>query len=380
MTTTTTTTATTTVTTNETTITTNPRIHIIGLFHTQTNQKYSHCAFTGKVLRFSKMMQAQGYEIIEYSNEGCESDPDEHVTILSKLEFDQFYKNRSENEFHGNYAKVTSESHELFEKRLIFEMYKRLQLSDFICHPFGICHQNLLQIFSNNFHIESGIGYPQTMQNTYKIYESYAWLHHHQGRENRSGKNYEWVIPNYFDLDEWIPSYTPGTYIAFLGRICVEKGMDTILEIAKHSKWPIKIHGQGDPTPWAHPNIIYGGAINGKARSDFLRNARAVLMPTVFTEPFGGSGVEGMLCGTPLIAVDYGAFTETIIDGVTGFRCHTLKDWLEAIDNVEKLDRNKIADVTRSRYSLDACGKKYDKIFKDLSNLRKKGWYELELN
>jgi glycosyltransferase involved in cell wall biosynthesis len=47
-------------------------------------------------------------------------------------------------------------------------------------------------------------------------------------------------------------------------------------------------------------------------------------MPRCYIEPFGGSGVEVLLCGTPLIAVDYGAFTETIIDGVNGFRCHTL--------------------------------------------------------
>ena len=358
--------------------TTKPIIHIYGLFHTQTNQKYSHCAFTGKVLRFSKMMRAQGYKIIEYSNEGCESNPDEHVTIFSKSEFDQFYKNRSEKEFHGNYARMDGEPHKLFEKKLIFEMYKRLEPTDFICHPFGICHHNLLKFFPNNFHIESGIGYTETIPDTFKIFESYAWLHHQQGIDKRSGKNYEWVVPNYYDLDEWEPSYTPGKYIAFLGRICKEKGMDIIAEIANHSKCTIKICGQGDPTPWTHQNIIYGGPINGNARSEFLRNAKAVLMPTVFTEPFGGSGVEGMLCGTPLIAVDYGAFTETIIDGVTGFRCRTLKDWIEAIDNVEKLDRIKIAEIARSRYSLEACGKKYNKIFKDLSNLRKKGWYELE--
>jgi len=354
------------------------KIHIIGLFHTQINHRYSHCAYTGKILRFSKMMREQGYKIIEYSNEGSESGSDEHVTILSKIEFDKFYKNRQETEFHGNYAIMNSESHELFDKRLVFEMYKRIQPYDFICHPFGICHQNLLQIFPHNFHVETGIGYPETIKNTYKIYESYAWLHYHQGKENRNGKNYEWVVPNYFDLDEWIPSYSQGTYIAFFGRICVEKGMNTVIEIAKHSKWPIKIHGQGDPSPWIHPNIIYGGPISGKDRSDFLRNARAILMPTVYTEPFGGSGVEAMLCGTPLIAVDYGAFTETIVEGVTGFRCNTLKDWLEALDNVEKLDRFKIADITRSRYSLDVCGKKYAKIFNDISNLRKKGWYELE--
>jgi SAM-dependent methyltransferase len=84
-----------------------------------------------------------------------------------------------------------------------------------------------------------------------------------------------------------------------------------------------------------------------------------------------------MLCGTPLIAVDYGAFTETIIDGVTGFRCHTLQDWIDAIDNAGDLDRRVVAETARSRYSLEACGKKYDKIFKDINNLNRKGWYQL---
>jgi glycosyltransferase involved in cell wall biosynthesis len=231
--------------------------------------------------------------------------------------------------------------------------------------------------FPSHQHVETGIGYPTLMPNSFRIFESYAWMHHHQGQENRQGKNYEWVVPNYFDLDEWEPSYKPGEYLAFLGRICSVKGMDTIKEIANYSPWPIVLHGQGDPTPWEHPNIEYRGPISGKARSEFLRNARAALMPTNFTEPFAGSGVEAMLCGTPLIAVDYGAFTETILDGVTGFRCHTLQDWIDAIDNAGDLSRRMVANVARSRYSLEACGKKYDKIFKDINNLNKKGWYQL---
>jgi glycosyltransferase involved in cell wall biosynthesis len=226
-------------------------------------------------------------------------------------------------------------------------------------------------------HVETGIGYPTLMPNSFRIFESYAWMHYHQGQEKRQGKNYEWVIPNYFDLAEWEPSYKPGKYLAFLGRICSAKGMDTIKEIANYSPWPIVLHGQGDPTPWKHPNIEYRGPITGKARSDFLRNARAALMPTNFTEPFAGSGVEAMLCGTPLIAVDYGAFTETIIDGVTGFRCHTLQDWIDAIHNAGNLNRVTVANTARMRYSLETCGKKYDKIFKDINNLNKKGWYQL---
>jgi glycosyltransferase involved in cell wall biosynthesis len=101
-------------------------------------------------------------------------------------------------------------------------------------------------------------------------------------------------------------------------------------------------------------------------------------MPTVFTEPFGGSGVEGMLCGTPLISVDYGAFTETVVEGVTGYRCHTLKDWLSAIDKVGDLDRTLIASFAQKQYSLSACGSKYAKVFNDLENLHNQGWYTLD--
>lgn len=354
------------------------RLHLIGIFHTQATSKYSHCAFTGKALRFPRMMQAYGYEVIEYSNEGSEAGADEFVPILSKEEFDELYGNRKDTDFHGDDATIGSKGHAMFEERVVVELRKRLEKEDIICHPFGHAHQVLMEKFPDHHHVETGIGYPTLMPNSFRIFESYAWMHYHQGKENRQGRNYEWVVPNYFDLNEWEPSYEEGKYLAFLGRICSAKGMDTIKEIASYSSIPIVIHGQGDPAPWNHPNIIYGGPLTGQERSDFLRGAKAALMPTNFTEPFGGSGVEAMLCGTPLISVDYGAFTETVIDEVTGYRCHTLQDWLDALDKVDNLDRRVVADISRSRYSLEACGKKYDKIFKDINNLWKKGWYEIK--
>ena len=322
------------------------------------------------------MMQF-GYEVIEYSNHGSQANATEHVEILSEQEFNSFYGKRKTTDFHGDDAVVGSEGHALFEKRLIDNLGKRLGKEDIICHPFGHAHHKVTEEFPNHQHVETGIGYPTLMLNSFKIFESYAWMHYHQGKENRQGKNYEWVVPNYFDLSDWEPCYEEGKYLAFLGRICSAKGMDTIKELANHSPWPIVIHGQGDPTPWSHPNIKYGGPLTGRERSDFLRKARAALMPTNFTEPFGGSGVEAMLCGTPLIAVDYGAFTETIVDGVTGFRCHTLQDWIDAINNVENLDRKAVATIARSRYSLEECGAKYDKIFKSINDLNRAGWYQL---
>jgi glycosyltransferase involved in cell wall biosynthesis len=87
--------------------------------------------------------------------------------------------------------------------------------------------------------------------------------------------------------------------------------------------------------------------------------------------------VEAMLCGTPVVSVDYGAMTETIAEGVMGYRCHTLQDWIDGINDVGDLDRAAIAARARATYSLDACGKRYDKIFKQLNDLYRKGWYEL---
>lgn len=355
-----------------------PTLHLIGLFHTQSTTKFSHCAFTGKALRFPKMMQLAGYKIIEYSNEGSESTADEHVTMLSKDVFEALFEGRKKTDFYGDNASIGSAAHTMFQGALIRELKKRVEPTDIICHPFGHAHEILLSEFPYNQHVETGIGYPTLMEGSFRIFESYAWMHYHQGKAGRNGANYEWVIPNYFDLEEWEPKYDRGNYIAFLGRICPNKGLDTVLEIARRSPYPVKIAGQGDPSPWSHPNLEYLGPLSGKKRSDFLRNAYCAVMPTVYTEPFGGSGVEAMLCGTPLIAVDYGAFTETVKQGVTGFRCRTLREWVDAIDNVRYLDRKVVANTSRSLYSLETCSKQYDEVFTSLYELHDKGWYSCD--
>ena len=65
------------------------RLHIFGLPHTITRDEYSHCAFTGKIQRFSPMMKSVGYEVYYYGNEGSITDADVQVDILSLNEFNQ---------------------------------------------------------------------------------------------------------------------------------------------------------------------------------------------------------------------------------------------------------------------------------------------------
>jgi glycosyltransferase involved in cell wall biosynthesis len=357
-----------------------PTLHLIGIFHTIHNQAYSHCAFTGKALRFSKMMQMRGYPVVEYANEGSESEALEKIVILSRKELQEMTGERKKTDFYADLATVGTPHHTEFESRLVSFMRHRVQPGDIICHPFGHAHSRLLNDFPKNLHVETGIGYPTLVDGTIKIFESYAWRHYHAGKDGREGNNYEWVIPNYFDINDWQPSFAPGSYYAFLGRIGAHKGLNTLLEIARHLPEggpKIVLCGQGDATPWLHPNIEYRGPISGTERSEYLRNAICSLMPTTFIEPFGGSGVEGLLCGTPLIATDYGAFAETVQHGFNGFRCKTLEDWLEALEAVTQLDRAAVSNAARETYSLEACSKRYDDAFEKIHQLYDKGWYTL---
>lgn len=359
-----------------------PTLHLVGIFHTKHTTAYSHCAFTGKALRFAKMMRMYGYRVIEYANAGSESVADERVEMLTHDEFENLLGSRDHKAFHGDDATLGTPHHKLFEDRLVAATQQRVKPRDIICHPFGHAHSRLLHDFPANTHVETGIGYPTLVDGTIKIFESYAWRHYHAGKDGRQGAHYEFVVPNYFDIDDWQPSFAPGKYYAFLGRIDKCKGLDTLYEIAKelpvgenHPK--IVLCGQGDYTRWAHPNIVYKGPLKGAERSEFMRQAICSLMPTEFIEPFGGSGVEGLLCGTPLIATDYGAFTETVQHGINGFRCKTLADWLSALSRAHTLDRAAVAKAARGTYSLEACGALYDDAFQKIYQLYDKGWYTL---
>jgi glycosyltransferase involved in cell wall biosynthesis len=105
----------------------------------------------------------------------------------------------------------------------------------------------------------------------------------------------------------------------------------------------------------------------------------AAVFPTAFVEPFCGAAVEAQLCGTPVITKDYGAQTETIEQGVTGLRCHTLADYgvglQMAIDG--KFDRTYIRDRAVRLYSLEAVGRQYSYAFKTILDVHNgaNGWY-----
>jgi glycosyltransferase involved in cell wall biosynthesis len=366
------------------------RLHLLGLPHTQTTNEFSHCAFTGKVKRFSPMMQSVGYEVIHYGVEGAYSGAkyninvmmyDEWMHIRSKL-FKEIYGDRDSmpSDFIGDLANTGNELYRTFNTQLKKELYKNLDNDDIICLPFGHGHEGAISEFPHA-KVETGIGYPNAYQ-PYKVFESYAWYHYTIGRQDITGNDYNWVIPNYFDVSEWDFVSTPKDYVAYFGRISDGKGLSIVYEVARaRPDLNFVICGQGDPEPYLRaPNIIYKPPIHGTERSEFLGNAMAVLMPTRYVEPFGGVTVEAELCGTPVIGSSYGSFTETIEHGMTGYRCHTLGDYLAALEKIEAgtISREYVRNFAATRYDMYNLAHDYDRVFKQVSELKGLGWYSYE--
>jgi glycosyltransferase involved in cell wall biosynthesis len=108
-----------------------------------------------------------------------------------------------------------------------------------------------------------------------------------------------------------------------------------------------------------------------------MMRAQALIMPTTYVEPFGNVAIEAMACGTPVICTDWGAMTETVIHGKTGYRCRTFQEFIEASYCVKHLDPNEIRNHVAQNYSLEVIGPKYERYFERLLTLWTDGWYYL---
>src|SRR5580692_3612008 len=173
-----------------------------------------------------------------------------------------------------------------------------------------------------------------------------------------------WVRTIHHGLPENLltPRQVTPSYLAVLGRIAPEKGVDRAIKIAIRCGIPLKIAAKVDRADQDyydevirplidHPLIEYIGEIGDHEKSDFLSGVTGLLVPIDWPEPFGLVMIEAMACGTPVIAYNRGSVPEIIEEGLTGFIVEDETSAVSAVGRLSQLDRAAIRKQFETRFT-----------------------------
>ncbi len=180
-----------------------------------------------------------------------------------------------------------------------------------------------------------------------------------------------------------LPLYTfhpaAGDYFIFVGRISPEKRLDRAIAIARACGVPLRVAAKVDAADTAYyrrleplladPLVHFVGEVDDARKNDLIGNARALLMPIDWPEPFGLVQIEALACGTPVIAYGHGAVPEVIEHGVTGFVVHSQSQAVTAAQAIESIDRRRCRESFEQRFSSRVMAQKYLHLYDALASL-----------
>ena len=376
------------------------RFHILGLVHLPTSEEYMGCAFTQKNVKLCKMLMEMGHEVYLYGAEGSKAPCTEFIQTHTLQDIREAW-GEGDNRFEIGYNwKKTQFKHDInephkteatkkFYANSVAEINRRKKSDDFLVITQGTYQRPVDQEVKLYLTVESGIGYRgsyaefRSWESTYIQYFTYGSEH---PRASINGKYYDRVIPNYFDTKDFYISEEKGDYFLYMGRLIIRKGLTTAIKACLHSGNRLIVAGQpSDEISVDYlnqfPLVEYVGYADAKKRAELMSKAQAVFTPSIYLEPFCGVHAEAMLCGTPVITTNFGAFTDYVIDGVNGYKCDTLDDFVQATLKVKSLDP-KVVRATADRFTLESVSKQYQKWFEDLHRVYQssvdenvKGWH-----
>ena len=338
------------------------KLFVPGMPHTQTNDIFNACPHTGKAKRFCTMMGWEGFEVIHLGNEGSDVDC-EHVDILSKKEFYDFYKYDTHDPLYV--CNINDEIVKNFNIQVASEISKRYDTGDIVCYFYDgqqLTHKILKE--KNCIQVEASIGYGRCYAE-FRVFESYAWLNFKKGEYHSNFKhreeypdtipndpdimfhetdgrfNKDTVIHNFMDLNNFDPTQEKEDYCMFIGRIIPSKGISEAVAIASMLNMKLIIAGQGDYVelfgdPPEHVELF--GHANLEQRKELMAKAKFGIVYTHYCEPFGNVVTEYGASDTGVVTSNRGAFVETVVHGITGYRCDSVD---QAIRNAKQIDKIK---------------------------------------
>jgi glycosyltransferase involved in cell wall biosynthesis len=170
---------------------------------------------------------------------------------------------------------------------------------------------------------------------------------------------------------------SPGSYLAFVGRISPEKGIDSAIQIALRSNMQLRIGAKVDPVDQDyfdtrikpllnHPLIDFRNEIGDQEKQELIGRATAVLFPIDWPEPFGLVMIEAMACGTPVIAFPRGSVEEIIEPGVNGLIVNNVDEGVEAVRHAPLISRRACRQSFEKRFTASRMVRDYVSLYQEL--------------
>ena len=188
------------------------------------------------------------------------------------------------------------------------------------------------------------------------------------------------TVYNGINVKQWKFIQKPKEYYAYFGRIIKPKGVHHAINACLRTGNKLKIagihyEGHGGDTYWSKKvepyidgkQIEYRGFINSqKEKNEFLGNAKALLFPITWDEPFGMSVVEANACGTPVIAFNRGSIPEIVKNGLNGHMVGNVAGMKKAMKNIDDIDRKSCREHVEDAFSLEKMVEKYESVYKNI--------------
>ena len=186
------------------------------------------------------------------------------------------------------------------------------------------------------------------------------------------------TIPNAIALDDHpCRERSGGEYLFWLGRMSVDKGPVTAIEVARAAGMPLLLAGklraadeqryfEEEVEPLLGGDIAYLGEIDLHERVRLMHGARALINPIAWDEPFGLVMVEAMACGVPVVATPRGSVPEIVRDGQNGWIASTVDELAAAVERCDEIDPSECRAIAELCYSPERMVSDYLDAFDDV--------------
>lgn len=202
-------------------------------------------------------------------------------------------------------------------------------------------------------------------------------------RRPAPGLNFAATVYNGIDCSQFEFNDSPQDYFVFLGRFSPEKNPVEAISAAKRAGVRLRMAAKIDTVDRRYfeehvaplidgTQVEYVGEVGHAEKNELLRNARGLLFPIDWEEPFGLVMIEALATGTPVIAYPRGSVPEIVRDGA-GFITRNVDEMVNAILNIGRINRRACREYAVEHFDRSVMARRYVAAYERIAEVRPSG-------